>query len=137
VVFEWHSCFKTSQVSIEDERSGWPSTYKTTENVEKIWELINEVCRRTIHELTDTVGISYGEILTENLNMELHCSIMTRPPTRPWKQQSLWLTTTVIIPHSPYSPNLAPCDFTLFPKLKMKPKGSYLHGVHPVVYYNM
>jgi hypothetical protein len=22
VVFEWHSCFKTSQVSIEDERSG-------------------------------------------------------------------------------------------------------------------
>jgi hypothetical protein len=44
-------------------------TSKTTENVEKIQELINEDCRRTIHELADTVWISYGvfkEILTEN-----------------------------------------------------------------------
>jgi hypothetical protein len=36
-VFEWHSRFKTGQVSVEDdERSGQPSTSKTTENVEKI-----------------------------------------------------------------------------------------------------
>jgi hypothetical protein len=49
-----------------------PSTSKTTENVEKIQELIHEDHRQTIHELTDTIGISYGvcqEILTENLNM--------------------------------------------------------------------
>jgi hypothetical protein len=56
----------------DDECSGWPSTSKTTENDEKIQELINEDHRRTIHELADTTGISYGvcqEILTENLNM--------------------------------------------------------------------
>jgi hypothetical protein len=29
----------------------------------------------------------------------------------------------VIVPHPPYSLDLAPCDFTLFPKLKMKLKG--------------
>jgi hypothetical protein len=29
----------------------------------------------------------------------------------------------VIIPHPPYSPDLAPCDFALFVKLKMKLKG--------------
>jgi hypothetical protein len=43
-----------------------------TENVEKIRELIHEDRHRTIDELTDTVGISYGvcqEILTEYLNM--------------------------------------------------------------------
>jgi hypothetical protein len=43
-----------------------------TENVEQIQELINEDCCRTIHELADTIRISYGvcqEILTENLNM--------------------------------------------------------------------
>jgi hypothetical protein len=66
-------------VSVEDdERSGRPSTSKTTENVEIIRELIQEDRRRTIHELTDTFGISYGVcqgILTENLNM---CRI---PPT--------------------------------------------------------
>jgi hypothetical protein len=29
----------------------------------------------------------------------------------------------VIIPHPPYSPDLAPCDIALFPKLKMKLEG--------------
>jgi hypothetical protein len=28
-----------------------------------------------------------------------------------------------VIPHSPYSPDLAPCDFFLFPKTKLKVKG--------------
>jgi hypothetical protein len=78
-VFEWHSRFKASWVSIEDEeRSGRPSTSKTTENVEKIWELIHENRRRTIHELSDTIEISCGgcqEILTENLNL---CCIATK-----------------------------------------------------------
>jgi hypothetical protein len=36
-VFEWHSCFKAGRVSVEDdERSGRPSTSKTTEHVEHI-----------------------------------------------------------------------------------------------------
>jgi hypothetical protein len=72
-VFEWHSRFKSAQVPVEDDKgSGQPSTSKTTENVEKIRELIHEDRCRTIHGITDTVGISCGvcqEILTENLNM--------------------------------------------------------------------
>jgi hypothetical protein len=72
-VFEWHSRFKAGWVSVEDDkRSGRPSTSKTSENVEKIWELIHKDSHRTIHELADTVVISYEvfqEILTENLNM--------------------------------------------------------------------
>jgi hypothetical protein len=60
-------------VSVEDdERSGRPSNSKMTENVEKIQELLHEICRQTIHDLAVTAGISYGvcqEILTENLNM--------------------------------------------------------------------
>jgi hypothetical protein len=40
-VFEWHSRFKAGQVE-DDERSEQPSTSKTTENVEKIPELIHE-----------------------------------------------------------------------------------------------
>jgi hypothetical protein len=30
-----------------------------------------------------------------------------------------------IIPHPPCSPDLAPCDFALFPKLKIKLKGRF------------
>jgi hypothetical protein len=60
-------------VSVEDDKcSGRPSTSKTTENVEKIKELIHEDHRRTIHELADAVGISYEvrqKIVTKNLNM--------------------------------------------------------------------
>jgi hypothetical protein len=60
-------------VSVEDdERSGRPSTSKTTENVQKVRKLIHKDRRRTIHERADTVGISYGvcqEILTEHVNM--------------------------------------------------------------------
>ena len=56
----------------DDDHSGQPSTSKMTENVEKIQKLIHEDRRQTIHELVDTVWISYGvyqEILTENFNM--------------------------------------------------------------------
>jgi hypothetical protein len=50
VVFEWHSRFKSGQVSVEDdEGSGPQSTSKTAENVEKIRELIHEDRCRTIH----------------------------------------------------------------------------------------
>jgi hypothetical protein len=59
-------------VSVEDdERSGRPSTSKITEKVKKIWALINKDHHQKIHELADTIAISYGvcqEILTENLS---------------------------------------------------------------------
>jgi hypothetical protein len=60
-------------VSVEDDkRLGQTSTSKMTENVEKIRGLVNEDCHRTISELTDTIGMSYGVCqanLTENFNM--------------------------------------------------------------------
>jgi histone-lysine N-methyltransferase SETMAR len=31
----------------------------------------------------------------------------------------------IIVPHPPYSLDLVPCDFALFPKLKMKLKGQF------------
>jgi hypothetical protein len=69
-VSEWHSRFKAGRVSVEDdERSGRRSTSKTRENVDKFRELIHEDSHRTIHELADTAGISYGvcqEIVTQN-----------------------------------------------------------------------
>jgi len=37
-----------------------------------------------------------------------------------------WFLTNnnmTVVPHPPYSPDLAPCDFFVFPKMKMKLKG--------------
>jgi histone-lysine N-methyltransferase SETMAR len=42
--------------------------------------------------------------------------------------QLLTSTKTTVIPHSPYSPDLAPCDFSLFPKMKLKLKGRYFES---------
>jgi hypothetical protein len=39
----------------------------------------------------------------------------------------------VIVPHPPSSPDLAPCDFTLFPKLKMKLKGRHSETVSDIL----
>jgi histone-lysine N-methyltransferase SETMAR len=38
----------------------------------------------------------------------------------------------VIVPHSPYSPDLVPCDFALFAKLKMKLKGRRFETVSDI-----
>jgi hypothetical protein len=38
----------------------------------------------------------------------------------------------VIVPHPPYSPDLAPCDFAFFPKLKMKLKGQGFERVSDI-----
>jgi hypothetical protein len=72
-------------VSVENERLEWTSTSKTAEEVEKIRELIHEDRRRTIHELSDTAGVSYEvcqETLTENLNMP-RIALSSRQRARP------------------------------------------------------
>ncbi|UYV72492.1 hypothetical protein LAZ67_9003387 [Cordylochernes scorpioides] len=44
-------------------------------------------------------------------------------------------SNTPVIPHPPYSPDLAPCDFFLFPRLKREMKGN--RGKHPTPCYNV
>jgi hypothetical protein len=47
-------------------------------------------------------------------NAPSHTSVLT--------QQFLAKIKTAVIPHPPYSPDLAPCDFFLCPKMKLKLK---------------
>jgi len=37
-----------------------------------------------------------------------------------------------VLPHPPYSPDLAPCDFYLFPKLKSKLKGHHFGTIENI-----
>ena len=60
----------------------------------------------------------------------MHCvtaKFVPRVLTADQKQQqptSFWRKKKIaVIPHPPYSPDLAPCDFFLFPKMKLKLKG--------------
>jgi hypothetical protein len=49
----------------------------------------------------------------------------TRLPTHTSLKTTEFLTNNnmAIVPHPPYSPDIAPWDFALFPNLKMKQKG--------------
>jgi hypothetical protein len=56
--------------------------------------------------------------------------ITTHPPTRPWKPEFATSNNMVIVPHAPYSPDLATCDFAFFfSKLKLKLKGWHFESV--------
>jgi len=47
-------------------------------------------------------------------------------------QQFLAKNNMTVIPHSPYSPDLAPCDFFLFPHMKGQMKGKCFADVSEV-----
>jgi hypothetical protein len=36
------------------------------------------------------------------------------------------------IPHPPYSPDFAPCDFFMFPKMKLKLKGRWFDTIEEI-----
>ena len=49
----------------------------------------------------------------------------TRQPTKHSVKQFLGNTNITVLEHPPYSPDLAPCDFYLFPKIKSVLKGTH------------
>jgi transposase len=57
----------------------------------------------------------------------------TRPPHTSLKTTKFVTSNNMfIVSHPPYSPDLAPCDFALFPKLKMKLKGRRFETVSDI-----
>jgi Transposase. len=70
--FKWHTRFKRGRTSLDNERSRQPSTSSTPKNVETVWWLVHEDCRRTIKSIAAVVNVSYRTvqaILTCDLNM--------------------------------------------------------------------
>ncbi|PNF43896.1 hypothetical protein B7P43_G02795 [Cryptotermes secundus] len=143
-VFEWFSHFKNGEMSIDDEpRSGRPSTAQTHENVEKIREIIEEDRRQTIEEIVELLGVTWSSVqrmLTEDLGMKRAAAkFVPRLLTAEQKQGSMEACSLSVrqfltkkgmtsVPHPPYSPDLALCDFFLFPRMKRDMKGKNDRG---------
>jgi len=132
-VFQWHAQFKTSCTSVNDnEQTGRPTSCTTPETVARIPELIRQDRHRTIHDIAEEVEVGYGtcqRVLAEELGMHsVAAKFVPRILTAYEKQQRIAQQFLVknkiaVIPHPPYSPDSAPCDFFLFPKMKLKLKG--------------
>jgi len=60
-VFQWHTRFKTSRTSIDDdEHTGSPTSCTTPETVARIQELIRQDRRWTIRDIAEEVEVAYG-----------------------------------------------------------------------------
>jgi hypothetical protein len=75
-----------------------------------------DVCA-TVH-LGNIQGDSGGSCNTLGNN-----TMTTHRLTLPSSPSSFWRNTNGCHPHPPHSPDMAPCDFFLFPKMKLKLKG--------------
>jgi response regulator of citrate/malate metabolism len=68
-LFQWHTRFKVSHTSVDDEHTGRPTTSCTTATFARIQELVHQDQCRTIHDIAEEVGIGYGmckRVLTNN-----------------------------------------------------------------------
>ena len=123
-VYEWYKRFQDGRVDVEyDERPGRPSTSTTDENVEKVKEMVMNDRRITIREVADDIGISIGschKIFSNVLGMKRIFYEMNFEQ----KQRRMEVAQeSLTMPQPPYSPNMAPCDFFLFPKIRRTLKG--------------
>ncbi|PNF42428.1 hypothetical protein B7P43_G10554 [Cryptotermes secundus] len=146
-IYKWYKRFKNGRtLTDDDDRSGRPSTGKTPENVAKVRDLILQDRRLTIQDLCNTLGLSYGtcqRILSEELNMRrIAEKFMPRLLQNEQKQHRLEVCRELQqqLQEDPNflskvvtgDENLAPCDFYLFPKMKLKLKGRRFDTVEEI-----
>ncbi|KAG5335551.1 SETMR methyltransferase, partial [Acromyrmex charruanus] len=121
-VYRWYKMFSEGREDVNDEeRAGRPSTLTTDENIDEVKKIVLANRRITVREVVEDLNISIGSchsIFTNDLGMRRVAAKFV-----PKLREFLAKNNTLMMPQPPYSPNLAPCDFFLFPKLKRPMKG--------------
>ncbi|XP_014791339.1 uncharacterized protein LOC106884456 [Octopus bimaculoides] len=116
-------CFKSGRTSLKyDEPSGRPSTSATSENVQKIHQLLHENRRGTINDIVDAVDLLY-ESVQQAILTSAFFTTTTNPVTEFFSLVSSSSINMVLLLHPPYSPDSSPADIHLFPKRNMQFKG--------------
>ena len=136
-VFQWHKRFKEGRESVrDDERCGRSRKVRTSEMIGQINDFMNRDRRVSIERLSAQSNVSVGAVhiirkrfrrkrpeLFESDQWHFH---QDNAPCHNSILVTDYLTQMGIktVPHPPYSPDLAPCDFWLFPKLKENLRGN-------------
>jgi hypothetical protein len=122
-VFEWHKRFKEGREDVKDDpRSGQPKTQRTDANVDRVRTLVNQQCYLEVFtSLRECVrrkrpGLWPDKWILHHDNAPAQDALRVR--------EFLAKNSITKMNHLPYSPDLTPCDFWLFPKLKKCPKGT-------------
>jgi hypothetical protein len=139
-VFRWHKTFKDGRESGEDEqRAVHPSTARTENNVARVKVVLDRDRLLQVRLIAEEVGLPKTDVhrlVTEDLHMRKICAKLVpqecaNAPSHTSFAVREFLAHNKITtpPHPPYSPDLAPCDFFLFPKLKIHLKGHHFGTV--------
>jgi len=79
-VYKLVKCFSEGRESVTvEERSGWPATSRTEENIAKVRQIMQENRRLTVRSIAEQVNIdreTVRKILTEDLDMRKVCAKM-------------------------------------------------------------
>ena len=140
---EWYNRFKGGRTSVDsDSRSGRSSTTKKLDNIEQVRIAIEGGRRLTFRELENDLGIpktTVWEILNKILGMTHVCAVtgffttITRQRIHRILRSNFWRNTRLYSSDSlSYSPDIAPCDFWMFPKLKMALKGKRFDDIETI-----
>ncbi|EGI59647.1 FLJ37770-like protein, partial [Acromyrmex echinatior] len=126
-VYRWYKMFSEGREDVNDEeRAGRPSTSTTDENIDEVKKIVLANRRITVREVVEDLNISIGSchsIFTNDLGMRRVAAKFV-PKLLNFDQKQHCINIAKELLDSPsYSPDLAPCDFFLFPKLKRPMKG--------------
>jgi len=136
---EWYQCFESGRTSIEnDPKSGRPSTSMDDDCVEKVLAVIRknvprgetvnkEFCVNVLKHLRVSVRRKRPEAWTNNTWMLHHDNAPAHASLLFCEFLTKHEMTVVLQP--PHSPDFAPVDFFLFPKLKSSLKGRRFRAV--------
>jgi len=130
-VYKWVKRFSEGRESVTDEKkSGQPATSRTEENIAKVCQIVRENRRLIVRSKAEQVNIDreiVRKILTEDLDMRKVCAKRSQrsSPKNKSKEEFLATKQITVLEHPAYSPDLAPNDFFLFPKIKEILKGRH------------
>ena len=122
--YEWYSAFKSGQDVVKDfPRSSRPSTSSTEVSIANVKEMVTENRHLSLREIVAELSMSHESIrtiLNDCLGMKDSWILYhDNAPSQKAIIVNKFLTknSTNIIEQPPYSPDIAPTDFFLFPKL--------------------
>jgi len=94
-VYKWVKCFSEGRESVsEEERSGWPATSRTEENIAKVCQIVCENHQLTVRSIAEQVKIdreTVRKILTEDLDMrKVFAKMVLKELTEEQKQRRVF-----------------------------------------------
>ena len=138
-VYTWFTRFKNGRDDLNDDpRSGRPEASNRAELVGKVREIIAIDANLTMRMLSEELNSSYCTIYTiliEDFGKRKVCARfvphqLKAPPHKTKKVNEFFMKKQIcVIDNPPYSPDLSPCDYFLFPELKTAMKEAFYDDV--------